>query len=277
MSNNQIKLNYPPDYVELGIRKPFAESIEQSYLTNTLRFNFGSQVIIRPLPVHQVEPASAEVQRLFGPAFPFYFLTGWNPNGEPTTYNDNIHTQLDFRDRLKADGIISGTGFARAKDGGWIEAWCYTTVNIGDEKAREIAKSAGQLVAYRWDLEGLHVLSTDVSVVSEYTLSYEIEILNDRPCQLKLEDSADPCKSEGGPWVGKSIAMAAIWQAHRNLALQLAGCGTCHIDPMKHGENSGDAIATQEVGLASRFGGYQWGSESRPARAGTHNPGAFKL
>jgi hypothetical protein len=264
--SQDVQLQYPFGFYtpeDLNSRLPAFKNLADSYRNQTYRFSFGRQLKITPSSdISHTDELSA-VAAFLKTKFPLYFFSAWNKSGKPTSWDENVDVEAAVREELAIQGLKTGTGFARASDGSWLEGWFYTET-ISDERAREIAADLGQLAAIRWDADGLHVLSTDQSIVPNSTTGWNLSEDKDRPCQLKVKVSDVACGEAGGKFVAKSRAVGAIWQVHRANAIRLAGCSVCKRDPKTLGTNPGDAIPLQEVLLASRFGGYTFGKFNYP-------------
>jgi hypothetical protein len=73
---------------------------------------------------------------------------------------------------------------------------------------------------------------------------------------MRLLNTKEVCKPQGGPWVHASQLVGAVWHHHREIALALHGCTVCSDGSQQLPERNGTPILLKQLYVGSRFNGY---------------------
>lgn len=236
-------------------RRPARVPLEDSYRSQLLVWREG--------PRRRVVAPSEEGGEPPGHPWggPVLVLSAWNPLGEARTQQQNAHDQARLVGRVgHLGGVVRGRVVAVPPDHGWVEE-ALVVAGLGQGQGLELARQSGQAALVAWDEEHVEVVPTAASgSVAPWRTRWRLgEVPMTCPMRLDAQPGAR-CRVHGGPWTGRAIHAAALWQAHRDLLAPLLGCDACD-----HGAGTVDgpgggrgAIGISPVKVASRHGGYVW-------------------
>lgn len=193
---------------------------------------------------------------------PVHLVSGWHPQGRPSDYgdcqggHDTLHNAL-----LAVGGYPIRQAVAMPSDSSWFEEQLMVG-ELTDEQAVAVGREHGQAAVVRWDRDALVVLPTGLRDDIVATRSPWRLTPVGKTCPMRRDD--DPvarCREYGGPYGSRAIHAAALWQAHRAVAVGLLGCAPCRngTGPIDGpwGRSRGGISLSDEV-LGSRYGGYTW-------------------
>jgi hypothetical protein len=162
--------------------------------------------------------------------------------------------------RLRELNLALRFAVAVPRDRTWFEGFSVVS-GLDDEQAVDLACASGQPAAIRWDSDSLVILSSGLADdISTSTTGWQLESSKVSTCPVRKD--ADPvgrCPNFGGPYGSTAIHAAALWRAHRKVALALLGCGPCADGSERiWGSPRGGTISLAEEIIGSRYGGYTW-------------------
>ncbi len=178
---------------------------------------------------------------------PLHLISGWHPQGAPSTRGEGHAAQGRLLDRLDERAVVA-TVTAYPSNRSWFEPALAIT-GLSDDAAVHLAWEVGQLAAVRWDKDAITVLPTDLSVPRQPASGWQWRQQTGPRCPLL--GRVEQCRLHGGPFGSAAIHAAAISRAHRDLAAVLLGCDICT------GRGPG-GVSLAPITLGSRHGGYAW-------------------
>jgi hypothetical protein len=251
MDDTRRGTSYPPDPEDLGDpllrmnrgapRRPLADS----YALQSHVLTWGGR---------RVEVGLVAGSLGLGPVAPAYFVSAWNPRGEPSTFeeNDQAHRLLQWQLEevaLPAVGV--------AVDRTWFESEVLVQ-GWAEDDVRVLAAELGQPAFVRWQRDELAVLATGRGpIIREAVVP---AFVREWPgvCPLRLDDApTQPCVRRGGPYGSRAIHAGALSDHHRAVGVTLLGCGVCQGRPL----SPGGAISLAPLIVSSRYGGGTWRSD----------------
>jgi hypothetical protein len=196
-------------------------SLLATYSTNVLRiYDDGYESIT------ELRPTSAPVATDIT-LEPTFVVPAWNPSGRPTSSGANIawRETVEYH-ALGAAGAFR-VGAAYDANYSWAEE-VITMTDITSAEAAQVARAAQQPAFWHWTGRHLQVLASEDAQELDRT-PVEVRRLRQRPCPMP---SADPdgqltCVRPGGPWVGRSMEVAAMFERDRAALLSAVGCDIC--------------------------------------------------
>ncbi|MGI8722650.1 MAG: T3SS (YopN, CesT) and YbjN peptide-binding chaperone 1 [Geodermatophilaceae bacterium] len=194
--------------------------------------------------------------------FPSHFVGSWHRAGAPSTFADCVAAQGELSARLAESRIAQWPATAVAHDRTWFEGFVLVS-GLDDGQVVALGRSAAQPAVLRWDAAGLAVLPTGLRPdIPASTTAWRLESAEVATCPVRKDaDPAGRCTRYGGPYGSSAIHAAALWRAHRSVAVTLLGCGRAPTG----GSRSGD---TRVPGVRCRW-------PTRSSGAGTAaTPGA---
>ena len=133
---------------------------------------------------------------------------------------------------------------------------------LHEDKLVEMTRETGQPAVIRWDAAGLSVLPTGLrSDIPASTTAWRLEPTEVVTCPVRRDaDPAGRCTNFGGPYGSSAIHAAALWRAHRTVAVSLLGCGPCAggREPIWGHPRTGSPLSLADEVIGSRYGGYTW-------------------
>src|SRR3954453_9787157 len=200
------------------------EVLLETFRTNVLRVVDPDDYKETVWQLTPVDAASVSAGPAPEPAL--HIIPAFNPGGRLTWIGESVaHREtLEFL-TLKAGGGFA-VGAAHAPDLSWAEESIVVS-DLDDERAAALAREHEQPAFWRWRGDQLTVLDADASVRAEVTVAVQ-ELLH-VPCVMPRNQpsSTERCVRPGGPWVRRSIEMAAFWTRDRNDLLSVLYCEIC--------------------------------------------------
>jgi hypothetical protein len=186
-------------------------------------------------------------------------ISAWNAGGAARTVQANEGAQAQLAAAIEAArGQVLGRLAAVPADRAWVEE-ALVVAGLETDQGLDLARAFGQEAMLRWDAERLSVLPTG-DRVSASSSAWEL-VDETMLCPMRTDEFPGArCRMHGGPWTGRSIHAAAVWQAHRSILIRYLGCGVC-VDGVKPvlGPGGGrGAITFSPLKIGSRHGGYVW-------------------
>lgn len=186
----------------------------------------------------------------------FTYISAWNPDGKPSTLEQNRELHQELVAYLDSLGI---TWFPAATVGGaneWFEQGV-AMVNIDPDIAHDLA--------WKYQQEGWIVLDDGFQTVTRFagneTQQFALVHLEPPAPQcpvMRVGFEGQPCRMVGGPYGSAAMEAAAFWNLHRRIGTELLGCGVC--GRQRDVDNSSSpVIYLREIFIASRHGGYAKG------------------
>jgi hypothetical protein len=135
-----------------------------------------------------------------------------------------------------------------------VSHWAEPAVLVqgSEEEVVDLARHLGQIAVVQL-LPGVArvIWVEDQGLPTEVALG--AHVLPQPPCPMSLGVEVTlPVKREGGPWVSRSMEVAAMWQTHFAITHRLAPCAV-HSGNRITITEPGSAIALAEVVPSSRF------------------------
>lgn len=254
-ARNQVDIVYPVyGAVDDSEQRPPNQPFEDSYRDQWYTFSWPSRFELRPTEAPSEFPGESISDELTA-LFPIFIMSAWNPRGEAQSFDQNLSRGKDFSHRISRRTIehLSVTTFAN--DGGWIEQSSALT-GVTQEQAAKFATDLGQPAFVRWDSNHLTVIPTEGSNVPPSQTGWNITKREQAPCPMRNFARDTQCVPAGGPWVGASQLVGAVWQQHRGIALSSVGCGVCDTGAKVLAGANGMAIPIRSLNIGSRYGGY---------------------
>ncbi len=244
------------------IRRPPRRPLADSYRTQQYDFgDAGSHYVLTPqIPGTTSGPSAAPPIEL-----PVHFVSNWHPHGAASTLDDCLTAQEELTARLTLPELGFRFAVAIGEDQAWFEGFSMV-FGLEDAQAVELARTSGQPAAVRWDADSLLVLPTGLRPeIASTTTGWRLESEEVATCPVRKD--ADPtgrCTNFGGPYGGRAIHAAALWRAHRSVAITLLGCDPCADgrEPIWGNPRRGGAVSLAPEIIDSRYGGYTWRTPS---------------
>jgi len=240
------------------IRRPPQSPLGDSYRTQRYSFRDGDRHYLLTPEVPRTE-SSPSVEPPF--ELPAHLLSSWHPGGAPTTFGDCLAAHEELTVRLGELRRSYRLCIAIAEDLTWFEG-VSVVEGLEDEQALELARASGQPAVTRWDAAGLTVLPTGLrSDIPASRTAWRLESTAVATCPVRKDaDPAGRCTNYGGPYGGTAIHAAALWRAHRSVAVSLLACGPCADgrEPIWGNPRTGGALSLASEVIGSRYGGYTW-------------------
>ena len=257
---SQVKVPYPPDRYERDegrLREEPEVSVQESYRRNVIRVALPGAAIIDVVPAAaggQVTSSMAPA-KIFGAGSPVWIVSGCNAFGRLSTPDDQASTSNALVQYLKPMGWTLHPAVLMAPGRQWVETGVVVLGPSRDE-ILSTARYHGQDAVLLWDEYGVRTIATgladDVADSPAVAVATSPALLG---CPMRF--GADVrCVREGGPFVSRSMEVAASWQGHRALLVSAFGCTVCDGGFV---DGRGGPIALVSSFVPSRRGGWQWG------------------
>lgn len=240
------------------IRQSPASPLVDSYRTQGYTFVDGNRryVLTPELPGTASDPAVLPPTE-----FPAHFVGSWHRGGAPSTFAECLAAQHELNTRLRGLNTAYRLATAVAEDLTWFESFAMVSA-LDDDQLVEMAREAGQPAVIRWDAAGLSVLPTGLrSDIPASTTAWRLESAEVATCPVRKDaDPAGRCTRYGGPYGSSAIHAAALWRAHRSVAVTLIGCEPCADgrEPIWGHPRTGSPLSLADEIIGSRYGGYTW-------------------
>ena len=240
------------------IREPPASPLADSYRTQGYTFEYDNR---RYVLTPQLRGTVSGPSVLPPTGFPAHFVGSWHAGGAPSAFADCIAAQGELSARLAESSIAQWPATAVAEDRTWFEGLVLVS-GLDDGQVVEMGRAAGQPAVVRWDAAGLAVLPTGLRAgIPPSTTPWRLESAEVATCPVRKDaDPAGRCTRYGGPYGSSAIHAAALWRAHRSVAVALMGCGPCADgrEPIWGNPRGGGALSLASEIIGSRYGGYTW-------------------
>ena len=240
------------------IRRPPRSPLADSYRSQQYYFrDQGSHYVLAPErpgmgPGPSVEPPFE---------LPVHFISNWHEGGIATTFAECLTAHEELCARLAELDLGFQLAIAVAEDRTWFEGFSLVS-GLDDEQVVDLARASGQPAAIRWDVDCLIVLPTGLREdIATSTTAWRLESSTVSTCPVRRDaDPAGRCTNFGGPYGSTAIHSAALWRAHRTVAVSLLGCGPCAdgSEPIWGNPRGGGALSLADHIIGSRYGGYTW-------------------
>jgi len=239
------------------IREPPASPLADSYRTQGYTFEHDNRrYVLTPERSGTVSDPSVVPPT----EFPAHFVGSWHRGGAPSTFADCVAAQGKLSARLAELSIAQWRATAVAEDRTWFEGFVLVS-GLDDGQVVALGRAAGQPAVVRWDAAGLAVLPTGLQAdIPPSTTPWRLVPAEAATCPVRKDaDPAGRCTKYGGPYGSSAIHAAALWRAHRSVAVTLLGCGPCADgrEPI-WGNPRGGALSLASEIIGSRYGGYTW-------------------
>lgn len=195
-------------------------------------------------------------------SLPVHLVSAWSPNGVGSTLRECLTAQQRLRDAVRELGAtVVEQAAASPADQCWYEGTLLVR-GLDDYTAQALALEHGQAATVRWDADALTVIPTGLrSEIRASRSAWTLAPLTGRSCPMRRDD--DPtgrCVPHGGPFGSTAIHAAALWGAHRRLAMRLLGCDPCRdgAEPAWGRWGRGTARSLSDEVLGSRYGSWTW-------------------
>lgn len=227
--------------------------LRDSFLTQWYRLTVaGVHLALRPptTPHQELWPEPVVVVPEFEPLWGAYVLTFWHRPGEVSSREVRLSQEKLLGSELarwELDTLDLGV-FGQTSQ--WVEP--AVLVQGSEEEVVDLARHLGQLAVVRLLPGVARVIGVeDQGLAMEFPLG--AHVLPTPPCPMSLGVEVTlPVKREGGPWVSRSMEVAAMWQTHFAITHRLAPCAV-HSGNRIAITEPGSAIALAEVVPSSRF------------------------
>jgi hypothetical protein len=240
------------------IRRPPQSPLADSYRTQRYSFRDGDTHYFLTPELPGAEPDSSVEPPL---ELPVHLLSNWHAGGAPSTFGDCLAAQAELTARLTELDLPVRLAVAIAEDLTWFEGFSMVS-GLEDGQVVEMARASGQPALIRWDAAGLSVLPTGLRAdIPASTTAWRLESAEVATCPVRKDaDPAGRCTRYGGPWGGSAIHAAALWRAHRSVAVTLMGFGPCADgrEPIWGHPRTGSPLSLADEIIGSRYGGYTW-------------------
>jgi len=255
----QVQVPYPPHRNDLGKRllrlKP-EESVQESYLRNTIRVMLPGQspIDVIPAPQGDQEAPSVDPGTVFGTESPVWIVSGCNAYGRLSTPGDQAATTAGLCEGLNLKGWTWHPAVLMAPGRQWVETGA-VVLGPSRHEVVSMAQYHGQEAVLLWDEDGISTISTGLAddVVDGPPVSVTTSPASPG-CPMRFGTDA-VCKRQGGPFVRRSMEVALVWEEHRALLVSALGCTECAGGAVA----SGRPISVVSSFVPSRRGGWQWG------------------
>jgi hypothetical protein len=255
---SQVQVPYPPnryDREKGRIRLEPEVPVQDSYRLNTIRVGLPGPTVIDVIPAPAGQASSVDPGTVFGAESPVWIVSGCNAFGRLSTPDDQASTSNALVQYLKPMGWTLHPAVLMAPGRQWVETGVVVLGPSRDE-ILSTARYHGQDAVLLWDEYGVRTIATgladDVADSPAVAVATSPALLG---CPMRF--GADVrCVREGGPFVSRSMEVAASWQGHRALLVSAFGCTVCDGGFV---DGRGGPIALVSSFVPSRRGGWQWG------------------
>ena len=231
-------------------------SVQDSYRLNTIRVALPGRAPIDVVPATAGDQtvSSVDPDTVFGAESPVWIVSGCNAFGRLCTPADQASTSKVLFEDLKLKGWVC-PAVLMAPGREWVE----TGVVVLGPSRDEIVSTAryhGQEAVLLWDEHGIRTIATGLA--GDVVDGPPVAVVT-APALLgcPMRFGADVrCVRQGGPFVSRSMEVAASWEQHRALLVSAIGCTVCEGGVV---DGRGRAIALASSFVPSRRGGWQWG------------------
>lgn len=256
--SQQVGVPYPPDRYDRDkgrIRQEPEVSVQDSYRLNTIRVALPDRAPIDVVPATGDQAVSSvDPDTVFGAESPVWIVSGCNAFGRLCTPADQASTSKVLFEELKRKGWVC-PAVLMAPGREWVE----TGVVVLGPSRDEIVSTAryhGQEAVLLWDEHGIRTIATGLA--GDVVDGPPVAVVT-APALLgcPMRFGADVrCVRQGGPFVSRSMEVAAFWEQHRALLVSAIGCTVCEGGVV---DGNGRAIALASSFVPSRRGGWQAG------------------
>ncbi len=234
------------------VRRPHAESVEDSYRSNVVRlWPAGASVGAVDLVPGTASPSSSPSEVFGTGCREAFIIAGTHAAGRLTTRADDDATLLGLRCFLAFNEWRWSPTVTTSPDRSWVEPGALIR-GVPEDEVADQAAYHGQAVILRWDADGLAPRATMQGVnVGDPTPTPVALVPALIGCPLR-RGADGVCKAHGGGWTSGSREAYLAWRLHRSLLLDAFGCGVCQGEGPQGPDSS-------EHFTPSREGGWQWG------------------
>lgn len=186
----------------------------------------------------------------------FTYISAWNPDGKPSTLEQNQEQHEDLVAYLDTRGIAWVPAATVGSANEWFEQGV-VMVNIDPDVAYDLA--------WKYQQEGWIILGDSYQTVTRFAVNevQEFSLTHLKPdaplCPvMRVGFEGKACRMVGGPYGSAAMEAAAYWNLHRRIGTTVLGCGVC--GRQRDVDNScSPVIYLREMFIASRHGGYATG------------------
>lgn len=247
---------YPVDVNDVDLRhvaRSPTEPVATSYASQRYRLTVdGAQYELTP----SAEPTGMTLDRLS-----VHLIGAWQPDARAATLSENLRRTDNLRHELTDLGQPIRTVGVVAEDGSWFER-AIAVGGLDDATATELGATFGQAAVMRIASGEVTVLPTGLRDDIERSTSPYAATVVPFSCPLRPAGSMDRCAQVGGPYGGRAIATAVMWDEYRRVGLHVLGCDTCNDGREPIGGPPGHGISLAPIEVGSRFGGFRWRATS---------------
>jgi hypothetical protein len=255
----QVRVPYPPDRYDRDegrLRNEPEVSVQESYRRNIIRVALPGEAMIDVVPatVGGETVSSVDPGTVFGAGSPVWIMSGCNAFGRLCTPRDQASTSKVLFEDLKLKGWVC-PAVLMAPGREWVETGVVVLGPSRDE-ILSTARYHGQEAVLLWDERGVSTMATGLA--DDVVDGPPVAVVT-APALLgcPMRFGADVrCVRQGGPFVSRSMEVAASWEQHRALLVSAIGCTVCEGGVV---DGRGRAIALASSFVPSRRGGWQWG------------------
>jgi len=254
----QVRVPYPPDRYDRD-KGRFREEPEvppqDSYRFNTIRLALPGRAAIDVTPATGDRASTVDPETVFGPQSPVWIMSGCNAFGRLSTPGNQASTSEILVQDLKRRGWTCHPAVLIAPGRQWVETGAVVLGQSRDEILSTV-RYHGQEAVLLWDEHGVRTITTglsrDVADGPAVAVTTSPSLLG---CPMRFGADAR-CVRQGGPFVSRSMEVAAAWQLHRSLLVAALGCTVCDGAFV---DGRGGPISLVSAFVPSRRGGWQWG------------------
>lgn len=247
------------DYDGRAMRTPSPVPLHESYETQVhVGGEAGARHVVRSgrlLP----PPRAGSFEPIL-----FQLVSAWNPHGVPSTLTENLAHSVELANAVAdAGGEVRDVCATMPPNRAWVED-SLVVRGLAPRVLVELAKNFGQPAVSLIGMDSITIAPTGLTdEVHLVTLEYD-EVPLGTTCPMRTDELPGArCARHGGPWISASQIASGIWDTHRQLLLDRLGCVPCDngsrptLGPFG---KPGPPTCGCHVRLASRYGGYVWGT-----------------